>query len=424
VKFKLVGLLVSFACLACSDSEPRVAPFTGGSGGGATGGRGGGSGGAGTGGNVASTGGTTGSGGAGGGSAAAGGTGGTTNTSDAGADVGGSGDARETGQGERPATSDAQMAETGPRDVVSSGDVALPPPPPSDVCGYPSSRKVMVTDANTLRTALAAATAGDMIQFAAGSFVGKFKLLVSGTKAQPIVLCGPRTAIIDAGGGGYGLHLDGASFVIVSGISITNGLKNVMLDNAHDNLLSNLYVANSKQEGVHFRMGSSRNVIIASEIRDTGTTQAEFGEGLYIGSSGGSDEANDNKAVNNKFSNNGAECIDIKEGTRGGLIYGNTMDGGGLKGENFADSLIDVKGNNYLIEKNEGGNALLHAFEVHSISGAANSGHNNIFRDNTLSVKNPIGVGIWFDVKAMGNVVACSNKVTGGMGLSTATCTP
>ncbi|HEY0706482.1 MAG TPA: right-handed parallel beta-helix repeat-containing protein, partial [Polyangia bacterium] len=296
--------------------------------------------------------------------------------------------------------------------------------PPRDVCGYPSTRKVMVTNANTLRTALAAATAGDMIQFAAGSYVGKFDLTASGTKAQPIVLCGPRTAIIDAGGGGYGLHLDGASFVIVSGISITNGLKNVMLDKANDNLLSNIYVANSKQEGVHFRMGSSRNVIVSSEIRDTGTAQAEFGEGLYIGSSGGNDEAHDNKAVNNKFSNNGAECIDIKEGTRGGLIYGNTMDGGGLKGENFADSLIDVKGNNYVIEKNEGGNALLHAFEVHSINGRADSGHDNVFRDNVLSVKNPMGLGIWLDVKAMGNVVSCSNKVTGGMGFSTAMCTP
>jgi hypothetical protein len=42
--------------------------------------------------------------------------------------------------------------------------------------------------------------------------------------------------------------------------------------------------------------------------------------------------------------NNGAECIDVKEGTRGGLIASNTMDGAGEKGLNFADSLLDMKG--------------------------------------------------------------------------------
>jgi hypothetical protein len=99
------------------------------------------------------------------------------------------------------------------------------------------------------------------------------------------------------------------------------------------------------------------------------------------------------------------------------------MDGAGEKGLNFADSLIDMKGVGYLVEKNQGGNAILNAFEVHSIGGAANSGHDNLFRDNVLSVKNPAGLGIWFDIKAMGNVVACSNQVTGGAGLSTAPCT-
>jgi hypothetical protein len=61
-------------------------------------------------------------------------------------------------------------------------------------------------------------------------------------------------------------------------------------------------------------------------------------------------------------------------------------------------------------------------FEVHSIGGAANSGHDNVFRENALSVKNPLGVGIWFDIKAMGNLVACSNQVTGGAGVSTLAC--
>jgi hypothetical protein len=273
-----------------------------------------------------------------------------------------------------------------------------------------------------LKAALTAATAGDLIELASGSYVGKFVLTASGTKDRPIVICGPRAAVLDGGGGGYTLSIQG-DWTVVSGIAVTNGLKNIMLDGANDNLLRNLDVSASQQEGVHFRMGSARNTIADSYIHGTGLRDAAFGEGVYIGSAGAGDPSHQNRVIDNRFSDNGAECIDVKEGTTGGLIAGNMMDGAGEKGLNFGDSLIDMKGTNYVVEKNQGSNALLNAFEVHSIGGAPDSGHFNVFRANTLTVKNPLGVGIWFDIKAMANVVACTNQVSGGAGLSTATCT-
>jgi len=77
------------------------------------------------------------------------------------------------------------------------------------------------------------------------------------------------------------------------------------------------------------------------------------------------DKSNRNKAINNHFGPNiAAEAIDIKEGTEGGLIDGNTFDGTGMSGENSADSWIDVKGDDYTISNNKGSKTLLDGFQV------------------------------------------------------------
>lgn len=59
-----------------------------------------------------------------------------------------------------------------------------------------------------------------------------------------------------------------------------------------------------------------------------------------------------------------AEEIDIKEGSCCGLIKGNTFDGTGMSGENYADSWIDLKGEDYTIEDNVGNHSLLDGIQV------------------------------------------------------------
>ena len=59
--------------------------------------------------------------------------------------------------------------------------------------------------------------------------------------------------------------------------------------------------------------------------------------------SGGEPDRSDRNVVqHNTISATSSESIDIKEGTTGGLVIGNVMDGSGMTG---ADSLVDVKGN-------------------------------------------------------------------------------
>ena len=74
-----------------------------------------------------------------------------------------------------------------------------------------------------------------------------------------------------------------------------------------------------------------------------------------------------------------AESIDIKEGSCCGLIRENHFDGTGMKGENSGDSWIDVKGDNYTIENNEGEHSLTDGIQVHhirqAIDGLRSDGH-------------------------------------------------
>jgi len=161
-------------------------------------------------------------------------------------------------------------------------------------------------------------------------------------------------------------------YVIISvGFSVAHSKKGIMLDSANHNLLENLDVHHIEDEAVHFRKDSSDNTLKSSTVSHTGLKQPAYGEGLYFGSAvsnwvdGKPDKSNRNKAIDNHFGPNiAAEAIDIKEGTEGGLIEGNTFDGTGMSGENSADSWVDVKGDDYTISNNKGSKSLLDGFQV------------------------------------------------------------
>src|SRR5262249_43816436 len=142
-------------------------------------------------------------------------------------------------------------------------------------------------------------------------------------------------------------------------------------DAASHNHLIGLSVSDLGQEGIHFRTGSSDNVLESSEVTNTGTKDPGFGEGVYIGTSktqwsGGPDPSDRNQILNNVIGPGvRAECLDIKEGTTGGKISGNHFDGADIAGVNSADSWVDVRGNGYTLSDNVGVNTPADGFQVH-----------------------------------------------------------
>ena len=281
-----------------------------------------------------------------------------------------------------------------------------------------------------LQQALNNAKVGDEIVLKDGNYKGNFTIpsTVNGTAKQPIILRGSTKAILDGNttNTGYVLHLQ-ANYWILKGFTITNGLKGLMSDNANNNVIDGLTINNIGEEAVHLRKFSCKNTIQNCNISNAGLKTADYGEGVYIGtavsnwakySNGVEDKSDSNKVVNNTIGPNiTAECIDIKEGTTGGIIRGNKFNSTGITGANSGDSWMDVKGNGYLIENNTGfnpkGSVLKDGYQVHC---AVNGwGNNNLFKNNTCEV-NADGYGINISLKsskgeAKGNIVYENNNV-------------
>jgi len=276
-----------------------------------------------------------------------------------------------------------------------------------------ATRVVSVSTATALKNALAVAEPGDRIDLAAGTYSGKFVISSkSGTSSRPIVVCGPRSAVLNAGStsSGYGFYLNSANFVHLLGFTVTNAQKGIMLDGSNSCKLSELLVYNVGHEAVHFRKNSKRNRLERSNIHTTGRIKASYGEGVYIGSAKSNlvgDASDFNQVVGNHIGPDvTAEAIDIKEYSRGGLIADNRFDGRGMSG---ADSWIDVKGNGYLIQRNTGTSSIEDGMQTHdAVSGW---GSYNVFDANVLNVNGP-GYGIKVAKNTI-NIVRCNNKVSG-----------
>ncbi|RYY60924.1 MAG: coagulation factor 5/8 type domain-containing protein [Chitinophagaceae bacterium] len=310
------------------------------------------------------------------------------------------------------------------------------PPAPIPVPTEPAPlRTISVRTANELKAALLDARPGDAIELADGVYDGRFVIEADrdGTAAHPVILRGSAAAVLDGGSieTGYVLHLQ-ADHWNISGFSIRNGLKGIMTDRARYNRFDSLQVSNIGEEGIHLRAFSSRNTIAHCSISNTGLHTPDYGEGVYLGSAksnwpvytnGAPDRSDSNEVLENRIGPGvAAECIDIKEGSTGGLISGNIFNSDGIQGANAADSWMDVKGNYYRIENNAGvnpgGTALVDGFQVHvAVPGWGNY---NMFRGNRCVV-NAAGYGILVRLNgsngpSVGNKVYADNSASGAGG--------
>lgn len=296
-------------------------------------------------------------------------------------------------------------------------------------------RTVAVSSADELARALAAAKPGDTIRLAAGTYEGDFTATADGTPAEPITLTGTADAVL-SNHGGYGLHLDGAAYWRLTGFSVRRAKKGLVLDGARHVDIDRLDVSQIDEEGVHFRRSSTDNVIRRSRVHDTGLRKPQYGEAVYVGSAksnwgtygqnGGPDRSDRNQVLDNELGPNvAAEHIDVKEGTEGGVVSGNTFDGHGISGANYADSWMDVKGNGYRIEGNtgtfDGDGALADGYQTHSVVDGYGCG--NTFRANHSDLGGAPGYAINVtdqrDCAAAPNTVYRDNTVTGaGKGLT------
>ncbi|GAA4238296.1 hypothetical protein GCM10022254_53640 [Actinomadura meridiana] len=317
-------------------------------------------------------------------------------------------------------TGDDDQGKEGENGGAQGGEeLSLPVPEGGGKIKCPGATKT-VGDTEALKSALAQAKPGDVIRMNAGTYTGTFTAKTSGTKDQPIYLCGDASAVIDGGGvkKGYGFHLDGANYWRLIGFTVKNSQKGVIGDTTNGSIIQGLTVHDIGDEAIHLRKFSTGNTVQYNKIYNTGLRREKFGEGVYLGSAesnwgnvtGGKPDKSDNNVVRGNVIRATAEAIDIKEGTTGGKILNNVFDGSRTGGDKHNDSWVDVKGNNYLLEGNKGTKTPVDGFQTHEILDGWGKG--NIFRNNTITLAGGSGVGI-NDVKG-GNTISCDNKVTDG----------
>ncbi|MFD7440304.1 right-handed parallel beta-helix repeat-containing protein [Streptomyces sp. NPDC059909] len=306
--------------------------------------------------------------------------------------------------------------------LLAAAVLVLPAPPAG------AATVIEVSTATQLKAALSAAVPGDTIHLADGTYSGNFKTTVDGTSSSRITLTGSSRAVLTAGGG-YGLHLNGASYWTVQGITVTGGQKGIMMDAADGVVIDSVTVHGLDMEGVHFRTSSRNGVIRNSRIYDTGNDGRGMGEGVYVGSAGGTSDRSDNVQIlgNTIGPDVGGESVDIKEGTTGAKIIGNTFDGRGLTGANFDDSWVDIKGNDVLVENNTGTNTTNNGFETHTQQSGWGCG--TVFRGNHSDLTGATGSGrlainVTNHSGSCPTTVHASNTVTGGNGLTNIPVTP
>lgn len=321
--------------------------------------------------------------------------------------------------------------------VLASGLITAAVSTPASATSCPSPT-VTVSTAAGLHTALAAAAPGDSIALDPGTYTGLFVTSVDGTSSAPVWLCGPSTAVLDGGSitGGYGLHLNGASWWHVQGFSVTNGQKGVIVDAADHVTVEGLTVHDVGDEAIHLRTNTVDSLVTGNTIYGTGLRRDTFGEAVYVGSSdanwgvltGGQPDRSDRNVVSyNTIWDVSAEAVDVKEGTTGGQVIGNVMDGELLAHSGItdrfkdADSWVDIKGNDYLISGNTGVHSLLTGYETHRRNmikkGLGDWGLRNEFTGNSADVQAPVGPdpsrGFFIhDPSTSANIVRCNNVVS------------
>ncbi len=285
-----------------------------------------------------------------------------------------------------------------------------------------------VSTAAQLKSALTTVSPGDTIRLADGTYTGNFKATRPGTSGARIILTGSSRAVLTAGGG-YGLHLNGASYWTVHGVTVKGGQKGIMADAANGVVIDSVTVHDLDMEGVHFRKSSRDGVLKNSRIYDTGQNGRGMGEGVYVGTANDLTDRSDNAQIldNTIGPDVRGENVDIKEGTTGARIVGNTFDGNGLTGANYDDSWVDVKGNDVLVEGNRGTRTTNNGYETHTQRPGWGCG--TVFRNNTSDLTGATGdrrlaINVTNNSATCRTTVHASNTVTGGRGLTNITITP
>ncbi|MEU1971740.1 NosD domain-containing protein [Microbacterium sp. NPDC019599] len=288
-----------------------------------------------------------------------------------------------------------------------------------------------VRTAGQLSSAMANAAPGTVIRLADGYYTGGgFELRRSGTATRPIWICGGPLAVVEGWSvsEGVGLRLDGVEHVRVTGFTVTRVLQGILVKHSSDVVISDMTVKDTGYEGIHLYAFTTDSVVTHNTVVRTGVRAVAYGEGVYIGTSqrrwddvtgGVPDRSDGNTVTYNAIKASGAEGIEAKEGTTGGVIAYNTFEG--HQDGSRAWGWVLINGNDWTVAANTGIDAVEDAY---ASMAWGDWGRRNEFIANR-GTANASGYGVWVQDRQRGVTVTCDNSIkSAGKGLTNVYCSP
>jgi hypothetical protein len=275
-----------------------------------------------------------------------------------------------------------------------------------------------------------AAGPGAVIALAPGYYVGPLEVAVTGTAAEPVWICGPRTAVVQGWGPTKpgGVRVKDSSHVVIAGLTVRSSQKGIAVMGSDHVTIADTRVEDIGEEAVHLKFMTTDSTVVGNSITRTGLMTAQYGEGVYIGTAkpnwcvynGCRPDASDrNRIIGNTISHTTAEQIEAKEAAVDGLIADNVLDGAGMD-QPSSDSLIAIQSNGWTITGNRGQNSPNDGVQVWEAF--AGDGQDNLVFANRFGGTMP-GYAVRLAYHELGNVVGCDTEVaTGGKGLSNKPC--
>ena len=296
-------------------------------------------------------------------------------------------------------------------------------------------RRIEVSNTLDLINATDNAVPGDLIYVLPGLYgvkvMGKRRYRMSilnknATEEDPITVCGPSTAIINQGdfNGPTIVQITNSSYINIVGMTLKMAQKAIEVDNGFRIRLHRITIKMLGREAIHFRRGSTQNVVSHCTITNTGNVNKGNGEGVYIGTD--DDDFIDPCSRNHVLYNHigpgvKSEGIDLKQYTSEGLILKNVLNGNALSGEHFATATISVKGNGYKVLQNIGLATREDMFKVVKHVGNTTQGTGNFLAGNKCPNGVPSGF-VCVRIPDFGGGDKSPNKVGCGQGSNSLGC--
>ncbi|QJU54579.1 right-handed parallel beta-helix repeat-containing protein [Herbiconiux sp. KACC 21604] len=290
-----------------------------------------------------------------------------------------------------------------------------------DYLGYDDcpAATVTATSTTTLKAALAAAEPGDVIRLRAGTYNNRFEISAKAPANNPIWICGSPQAILKGYGitGGNGFEIKDSTNIILSGMTVTESLKAVMVTRSSHITVSDVTVHTVGQEGIHLRQNTTDSIVAGNNVSKTGLVAPEYGEGIYIGLHPDNwcsqndcepDESDRNAIVDNTVFDTAAEAVDAKEGSSDGWIMGNTVD---ASGTTATSRWIVIRGNGWFVADNKGTGRNLTDGILVDAPPLPGYGTGNVIVRNTATMNSD---GYAVRVNKQGNIVGCATNTFSG----------